>query len=105
MSLFNSGRNTLLFLLIQYPIIGSGFSLNKELKEKQKKPNVLILFADQHNKNVMGFEGHPDVLTPNLDKLAKQSVVFDRAYCVTNDRTLSKNNGLIIEWGENFGDK
>jgi len=29
----------------------------------------------------MGFEGHPDVLTPNLDKLAKQSVVFDRAYC------------------------
>ncbi len=29
----------------------------------------------------MGFEGHPDVLTPNLDNLAKQSVVFDRAYC------------------------
>ena len=47
----------------------------------KKKPNVIILFADQHNKKVMGFEGHPDVLTPNLDKLAKQSVVFDRAYC------------------------
>lgn len=47
------------------------------------KPNVIILFADQHNKEVMGFEGHPDVLTPNLDKLAKQSVVFDRAYCTT----------------------
>lgn len=31
----------------------------------------------------MGFEGHPDVLTPNLDRLAKQSVVFDRAYCTT----------------------
>jgi len=46
-----------------------------------KKPNVLILFSDQHNKNVMGFEGHPDVITPNLDKLAEESVVFDRAYC------------------------
>lgn len=46
-----------------------------------KKPNVLLLFSDQHNKSVMGFEGHPDVITPNLDRLAKESVVFDRAYC------------------------
>ncbi len=50
---------------------------------RKKKPNVIILFSDQHNKKVMGFEGHPDVITPNLDKLAKQSVVFDRAYCAT----------------------
>lgn len=47
----------------------------------QKKPNVLLLFSDQHNKSVMGFEGHPDVLTPNLDRLASESVVFDNAYC------------------------
>lgn len=50
-------------------------------KSPKKKPNVIILFSDQHHKNVMGFEGHPDVITPNLDKLASQSVVFDRAYC------------------------
>ena len=52
-------------------------------ERQKKKPNVLLLFADQHNKQVMGFEGHPDVLTPNLDRLARQSVVFDRAYCTT----------------------
>ncbi len=45
------------------------------------KPNVLILFTDQHQKAVMGFEGHPDVLTPNLDQLASEGIVFDRAYC------------------------
>lgn len=50
-------------------------------KAPKKKPNIIILFADQHHKNVMGFEGHPDVITPNLDKLASQSVIFDRAYC------------------------
>lgn len=55
----------------------------KSLNTKKKKPNVIIIFSDQHNKKVMGFEGHPDVLTPNLDKLAKQSIVFDRAYCAT----------------------
>ncbi|MDO8951144.1 MAG: sulfatase-like hydrolase/transferase, partial [Draconibacterium sp.] len=65
------------------PIIGSGFSLKKESAEDQKRPNVLILFSDQHHKKVMGFEGHPDVLTPNLDKFAKEAVVFDRAYCTT----------------------
>lgn len=51
--------------------------------KSDKKPNVIILFADQHHKKVMGFEGHPDVLTPNLDKLSEQSVVFDRTYCAT----------------------
>jgi len=46
-----------------------------------QKPNVLILFSDQHNKKVMGFDGHPDVITPNLDQLAEEGLVFDRAYC------------------------
>ena len=31
----------------------------------------------------MGFEGHPDAITPNLDGLAQQSVVFDRAYATS----------------------
>jgi arylsulfatase A-like enzyme len=46
-----------------------------------KKYNVLLLFSDQHNKKVMGFENHPDVITPNLDKLAAEAIVFDKAYC------------------------
>lgn len=50
-------------------------------RTEEKKPNVLLLFSDQHNKGVMGYEGHPDVITPNLDRLASESVVFDRAYC------------------------
>ena len=44
-------------------------------------PNVIILFSDQHNKKVMGFEGHPDVITPHLDQLANEGLVFSRAYC------------------------
>ncbi len=63
--------------------VGYTFAGNTPANDAKKKPNVIILFSDQHNKDVMGFEGHPDVITPNLDKLAKESVVFDRAYCVT----------------------
>ena len=73
------------YRLLAANILLFGFTnVSAENKEKKtKKPNILILFADQHNKDVMGFEGHPDVITPNLDKLAKESVVFNRAYCTT----------------------
>ena len=50
-------------------------------KVKTAKPNVIILFSDQHNANVFGYQGHPDVKTPNLDAMARQGVVFNRAYC------------------------
>jgi arylsulfatase A-like enzyme len=60
---------------------GTGCTQKVAREESDKRPNVLILFSDQHNKKVMGFEGHPDVITPNLDRLASESLVFDRAYC------------------------
>lgn len=64
-----------------FVILVSLGSKNESLKPiSKKKPNVLILFSDQHNKKTMGFENHPDVITPNLDQFSKESVVFDRAY-------------------------
>ncbi len=76
-------KNTFIVLLVTFFVTGLSSFTNKEQQTKPKKPNVIILFADQHHKKVMGFEGHPDVMTPNLDKLAKEAVVFDRAYCTT----------------------
>ena len=46
-----------------------------------KKTNVILLFSDQHRADVLGCEGHPDVITPNLDKLAAEGVRYERAYC------------------------
>lgn len=46
-----------------------------------ERPNILLLFADQHRGDVLGCAGHPDVKTPNLDRLAREGVRFDRAYC------------------------
>jgi arylsulfatase A-like enzyme len=63
--------------------IGTTLAIDNKSNLPEKKPNVLLLFSDQHHKKVMGFEGHPDVLTPNLDKFAKEAVIFDRAYCTT----------------------
>ena len=37
--------------------------------------------TDQHRADCLGFMGHPCIQTPNLDALAGESVVFDRAFC------------------------
>src|SRR4051812_4857625 len=39
-----------------------------------KKPNVIILVADQWRAQAFGFAGDPNVHTPNLDRLATCSV-------------------------------
>ncbi|MBL7133608.1 MAG: sulfatase-like hydrolase/transferase [Phycisphaerae bacterium] len=46
-----------------------------------ERPNVLLLFSDQHHAGVMGCEGHATVRTPHLDRLASEGVRFSRAYC------------------------
>ena len=80
--IMNKGKY-LLYLFVSILLVQEGCSVKKSQpqEDEKKQPNILILFSDQHNKKVAGYEGHPDVMTPNLDKLANESFVFDRAYC------------------------
>ena len=45
-----------------------------------KQPNILFLMSDEHRFDVAGFAGNQIVRTPNLDRLAKDAVVFENAY-------------------------
>ncbi len=45
-----------------------------------KRPNILLIVCDQFRGDCLSFEGHPDVLSPNLDSLAATSVYFKHAY-------------------------
>jgi len=76
--------NYILYLFLALILFTSSCNEKKVIEKNNKnQPNILILFSDQHSKNVTGYEGHSDVITPNLDKLASESFVFDRAYCTT----------------------
>jgi choline-sulfatase len=54
---------------------------NETVPGKRTRPNVLILMSDQHKRSCMGVAGDRVAITPNLDKLARQSVRFTNAYC------------------------
>lgn len=48
---------------------------------KGRRPNVLLLMSDQHKRSCMGVSGDSVAVTPNLDRLAGESVRFTKAYC------------------------
>ncbi len=47
------------------------------------RPNVLFISLDDLNDWVEPLGGHPQARTPNLARLARQSVNFTRAYCTS----------------------
>jgi arylsulfatase A-like enzyme len=47
---------------------------------RDSRPNILLVMADDQGYGDAGFTGHPYVQTPNLDAMAKQSLVFNRFY-------------------------
>lgn len=48
-------------------------------KRASGKPNLVFVFADQWRAQATGYAGNPDVRTPNLDKLASESINFSHA--------------------------
>jgi len=55
----------------------------------QSRPNVLLITLDTVRADRMGFLGSTRALTPNLDALARESVVFTRAYAQAPITTVS----------------
>ncbi len=51
--------------------------------EAATPPNIVLIISDDQTWTDYGFMGHPQIKTPNLDKLAAQSVVFERGYVPT----------------------
>ena len=63
----------------------------------KKKPNIILIFPDQHRGEILGCMGDPVIITPNLDKLASEGVVFTQCFtnsplCVPARTTLMTGN-------------
>jgi arylsulfatase A-like enzyme len=78
-----------------------------------KRPNILFIHTEHHRGDSLGAEGHPVLLTPNMDTIARQGVRFTRFYsacpsCIAARRSIltgqnPQTHGLVgyrdgLEW-------
>lgn len=51
-------------------------------RRAQRRPNFLVILSDDHSFRAIGYN-NPVVKTPNMDRLAREGIIFDRAYIAT----------------------
>ena len=70
---------------------------------KERKPNVLLITADQLREDCVGFSGKYPVRTPHLDRLADQGISFSHAYSVLPVCSPARQSLLRGRRPETFG--
>jgi N-acetylglucosamine-6-sulfatase len=53
------------------------------MKNKPKKPNLLVILVDDLRYDEFGAGGHPYMKTPHIDRLAREGALFERAFHTT----------------------
>ena len=54
------------------------------VRDKVDRPNIIFILSDNIQHDDTGFAGHPFIKTPGLDRLAREGVVFENAFCTTS---------------------
>jgi iduronate 2-sulfatase len=77
---FSGPRGLSRLTLAMLVLGGAGGLFSAEPTAARKKPNVLFVISDDLSSRIQptGYEG---VMTPVLDRLAKDATTFQRAYC------------------------
>src|SRR6056300_1762578 len=71
-----------------------------------ERPNIIFFFADDQAYDTIGCYGNPDVKTPNMDRIGRSGLIFDRHYNTTAICMASRANVMagLVEYrtGCNF---
>jgi arylsulfatase A-like enzyme len=65
---------------------------------RPQPPNILFLFADDQRADTIGALGNPVISTPNLDRLVKRGLSFNRAYMAgsNNPATCMPSRAMLL---------
>jgi arylsulfatase len=82
----------------------SGRGGNDQADSKGRRyKNVVQVIADQHQAACTGYEGHPQAITPNMNRLAASGVRFARTYTQNPICTPSRTSILSGQYCHNHG--
>ncbi len=90
-------RSTLKLLACAAAATGLDAAIPSLAKAESKRPNFVIVVIDDLRWDELGFSGHPYLETPNIDRLARESANFTRAFHTT---PLCSPNRACILTGE-----
>jgi N-sulfoglucosamine sulfohydrolase len=71
--------------------------------DSNQQPNIVLIIADDMNWNDCGAYGHPNIHTPNIDRLAKQGLLFQHAYLTANSCSPSRASLITGRYPHNTG--
>ena len=67
------------------------------------RPNVVLISVDDLNDWVGCLGGHPQALTPNMDRFAKRGVLFRNAHCQSPVCMPSRASLMVSRWPSSTG--
>ncbi len=78
---FREGRIAMrIGLLLFVASVTLAFGLRAEAQPVAERPNIVLIISDDQAWTDYGFMGHEHIETPNLDRLARESLLFTRGY-------------------------
>ncbi|MFK5920695.1 MAG: sulfatase-like hydrolase/transferase [Verrucomicrobiota bacterium] len=77
--------------------------LHTPVDAADKKPNIVLVMADDQGWGEMGYIGHPKLKTPNFDSMAKDGLRFDRFYAAAPVCSPTRGSVLTGRHPNRFG--
>ena len=73
------------------------------LEMSARRPNVIVVLADDQRADYLGVAGHPIVKTPNIDRLARRGTYFPNAFVSSAACMPSRNTILTGQYERKHG--
>lgn len=68
-----------------------------------ERPNLIFLLTDDQRWDALGCMGNPIIKTPNIDRLAKEGVVFENAFATTAICATSRASFITGQYARRHG--
>jgi arylsulfatase A-like enzyme len=69
----------------------------------EKQPNIILIMADDMGWGDVGYHGFDDIMTPNIDRIAKEGVQFTQGYVTASVCGPSRAGLLTGVYQQKFG--